>query len=275
MYSQASLQDDFIQKWREIMARFGSHPSISAFDISSEPAMDKTKLCADCRSWNELLLDTIAVIRQTNPTTTLIVQPLYGDPSKLTQLPAINDANIIYSYNSYLYGAYQHTGVGSTPFSIERPSDAAILSNLRRRLSGFFFKMYQRAEKKQIPASAFPPRVVVGEAAVSACATESASFMSGLLTAIETDQSARGQDLRRKALRRWQRQRKRNRRAPKPKFTASDFTLDVSHIGYTIHAYAEAPIWDPRMSCAQDGTITQPGTDTDRATVVKSFFSRN
>jgi hypothetical protein len=275
MYSQASLQDDFIQKWREIMVRFGSHPSISAFDLSSEPAMDKTKLCSGCRPWNQLVLDTIAAIRQTNPTTTLMVQPLYGDPSKLTQLPTINDANVIYSYNSYLYGAYQHTGVGSTPYSIARPSDDAILANLRRRLSGFFFKMYQRAEKKQIPASAFPPRIVVGEAAVSACATESASFMTGLLTAIETDQSVRGQDIRRKALRRWQRQRKRNRRAPKPKFTASDFTLDVSHVGYTIHAYAEAPIWDPRMSCAQDGTIIQPDTDTDRAIVVKSFFSRN
>jgi hypothetical protein len=275
MYSQASLQNDFIQKWREIMARFGSHPSISAFDISSEPAMDKTKLCSECRSWNKLLLDTIAAIRQTNPTTTLIVQPLYGDPSKLAQLPAINDANIIYSYNSYLYGAYQHTGVDSTPFSIARPSDDAILANLRRRLSSFFFKIYQRAERKQIPASAFPPKVVVGEAAVSACATESASFMSGLLTAIEADQSARGAEIRQKALKRWQRQRKRNRRLPKPVFKASDFTLDVSHVGYTIHAYAEAPIWDPRMSCAQDGTITQPGTDTDRATVVKSFFSRN
>jgi hypothetical protein len=136
-------------------------------------------------------------------------------------------------------------------------------------------KMYQRAEKKQIPASAFPPRIVVGEAAVSACATESATFMSGLLTAIETDQSARGQDLRRKALRRWMRLRKKNRRAPKPKFTATDFTLDVSHVGYTIHAFAEAPIWDPRSSCSQDGTITQPGSDTDRAIVVKSFFSRN
>lgn len=275
MYSQASLQSDFIQKWREIMPRFGSHPSISAFDISSEPAMDKTKLCSTCRPWNDLLLDTIAAIRETNPTTPLMVQPLYGDPSKLSQLPTINDANIIYSYNSYFYGAYQHTGVDSAPYSIERPTDEAILSNMRRRLSSFFLKMSNRAARGQIPSSQYPPKMVVGEAAISACATESAEFMNGLLSAIERDQSADGVKKRQRALRRWQRLRKRNPRAPRPKFTAQDFALDVAHVGYTVHAYAEAAIWDPRMSCASDGTLTQASSDTDRGIVLKSFFSRN
>jgi hypothetical protein len=275
MYSQASLQDDFVQKWRQIMARFGSHPSISAFDISSEPAMDRTKRCSSCRTWNQLALDTIAAIRETHPTVTLMVQPIYGDPSRLGQLPIINDANIIYSYNSYVYGKYQHTGVDSTPYSIDRPADAAILANIRRRLSGFLAKMYQRAERKQIPASAFPPKIVVGEAAVSACAKESGQFMAGLLEALETDQSLTGQRNRQKALRAWRRERKRNRRAPKPQFTAKDFTLDVNHMGYTVHAFNEAAIWDPRMTCAQDGTLLQSESETDRASVIKSYFSRN
>jgi hypothetical protein len=99
--------------------------------------------------------------------------------------------------------------------------------------------------------------------------------MNGLLTAIETDESASGVAQRNKELRKWRRARKKNRRAAKPVFDADDYRLDVEHVGYTIHAFGEAPIWDPRMACAADGSLSQPDGGTDRGQVIKSFFSRN
>lgn len=275
MYSEPALQEDYINKWREIITRYGNHPGIYAFDIENEPAMRKDLVAPGARTWNTLVLDVIAAIREINPTVLLIVKSLYGDPSKLASLPVINDSNVIYAYNSYLYNSYQHTGVTTTPFSIDRPADERVLNSLRRRVSPFFFKMYNRARKKQIPADSFPPRLIVGEVAVSACATESGQFMNSLLSSIETNDSEASEKARNRKLKRWRRAKRRGKSKPKPKFTAKHFVRDVQHEGYTIHAYAESPFWDPRFECDAAGTLTQSSTDTDRAVVVKGFLSRN
>jgi hypothetical protein len=275
MYSQPELQNQFIQKWREIVARFGSHPSILAFDIENEPAMRESLVAAGARKWNQLLLDTIAAIRETHPTLPLIVKSLYGDPTKLSKLPAINDPYVSFSYNAYPYNKYQHTGIGNAPFSIAKPTDAAILNNIRTRISSFFFKVYSQAQKGEIAKSLYPPKLIVGEAAVSACADSGASFLNGLLDSLERDESIEGVKARDRALRRWKRARARNRKLAKPKFVSKDFRLDVAHSGWFIHAFAEAPIWDPRYVCDTAGSLTLSTTDTDRAIVAKSFFSRN
>lgn len=275
MYSEPLLQEEYIAKWRQIVARYGSHPTIFAFDIENEPAMRKSLVSNGARTWNKLVVDVIAAIRQTHPTVPLIVKSLYGDPSKLASLPAINDANIIYGYNSYLYNSYQHTGVTTAPFSIARPLDSAILQNMRRRVGPFFFKQYTRAQKKEIPASAYPPKLHVGEATVSGCAIESGQFLAGLLTAIEKDESTLSEGKRERAMRKWRNARRRARRARKPVFNAEDFYQDVQHSGYTIHAYAESPFWDPRYMCDSAGAFTFSTSDTDRAIVIKSMMSKN
>lgn len=275
MFSDPALQDEYIAKWRQIMARYGSNPAIFAFDIENEPAMRKSLVSNGARTWNALVVAVIAAIRETHPTVPLIVKSIYGDPAKLSSLPAINDANIIYAYNSYLYNSYQHTGVTTTPFSIARPSDAAILQNLRRRVGPFFYKQYVRAQKKEIPASAYPPKLMIGEVAVSGCALESATFLSGLLGAIERNDSALSQAKRDRAVRKWRKARRRNRRVPAPVFTAEDFYEDVQHSGYAIHAYGESQFWDPRYSCDAGGNFTLSTSDTDRAIVIKGLMSKN
>jgi hypothetical protein len=275
MYSQPELQDAFIEKWKQIVARFGSHPAILAFDLENEPAMRSSLVAAGARQWNQLLLDTIAAIRVTHPTLPLIVKSLYGDPSKLSQLPAINDPNVTYSYNAYPYNKYQHTGVGSAPFSIKRPSDKAVLANLRKRVAPFFFKTSQRVEKGEISKSLYPPKVIVGEVGVSACASEGPQFLNGLLDTLEKDESASQIKARARLLRQWKKARSRGIKRPKPKFVARHFARDVSHTGWFIHAFAEAIIWDPRYVCDSAGNITQSSTETDKSIVAKSYFSRN
>jgi len=275
MYSEPALQDQYINKWKEIITRYGSHPAIYAFDLENEPAMRKSLVASGARTWNTLVVDVIAAIRQINPTALLVVKSLYGDPSKLASLPAINDANIIYGYNSYIYNNYQHTGVTTAPFSIARPSDEAITQNLRRRVASFFFKQYTRAQMMQIPLSAYPPRLIVGEVAVSACALESGQFLSGLINTLESDESALSERKRTRAFRNWRRARRRGRNVPKPLFTEADFRLDIRHIGYSIHAYAESPFWDPRFSCDASGNLAESPSDTDRAIVIKGAMSKN
>lgn len=275
MFSDATLQDAFIAKWRQIVARYGSNPTIVGFDLVNEPAMRKESLGAGARTWNDLLLATIAAIRETHPQVTLLVKPLYGDPSKLTSLPPITDVNVVYSYNSYFFNNYQHSGVYNPPFSINPPSTQQIDDKSRGILSRFYAKVYARVQSKQLPATAFPPRLSVGEVTVSACAIGGAQFMSGLLTSLETDESTEGVKKRDRILRAWKRARKFNRRLKRPTFDYRFFKKDVEHEDYVIHAFNDATFWDPRYICDASGNLTYSGPNTDVSNVLKSFFALN
>ncbi len=275
MFSDATLGDAFIAKWQQIMARYGSNPAIAGFDLVNEPAMRKSLLGAGAKNWNALLLSTIAAIRATHPTVTLFVKPMYGDPSQFTSLPAINDTHVVYTYNGYFFNSYQQSGAYNPPFSIAPPTTKAIDDKVRGLLARFYLKIYSRVEAKTLPATAFPPRLSVGEATISACAIGSASFLSGLLTSLETDESAASVKKRDRTLRAWKRARRFFRRLPKPRFSAADFKKDVAHDSYVVHAFNEAIIWDPRYVCDASGNITYSSTETDRGSVLKSFFGLN
>lgn len=274
MFSSASLQQEYIEKWRQIMARYGNNPTIVAFDLNNEPAHRKALIPPGVRNWNELVQVLIAEIRKVSPTATLIVKPLYGDPNKLASLPVINDSRVEYAYNSYYFLRYQHTGVGTAPFSIARPDSSAVKEKIRSTLAPFFRVMYERQRAGLIPDNAFPPKLSVGEAASSACASESGTFLADLLTNLELDESANSREYRDSTLRRWRNSRRRHRR-PRPTFDDEDFRGDVAHTGWAIHAYDEARIWDPRFECSADGTLSQAASDTDRATALKNLFAKN
>lgn len=275
IFSRPDLQAHFIRTWQAIATRYGSNPTVAAFDLANEPALRKSLLGAGVKDWSGLVVDTVAAIRAIAPTKTIIIRTIYGDPTKLSRLPIIDDTNIQYSYNSYLYHNYQHSGVYTPALSAARPSNQAILKKTRGILAPFFLKVYQAVQEKKVVNNLYPPKIVVGEAAVSACAREPGSFLNGLLTALETDESARGTALRERALSKWKRARRKNRKLPKPVFDAEDFKLDVQHVGYAVHAYAEYFAWDPRYSCNAEGKFYLSPTETEQTIVLKGFFSRN
>jgi hypothetical protein len=282
MFSQPALQDEYVAIWRAIASRYASNQTIAGFDLLNEPATRKSLLHPSARNWTALSVETVAAVRQYAPTKLIILKSLYGDPSKLTSLPPIADANLAYAYNSYFFNKYQHSGVYSAPFSTKRPSAAAITRQIRRNLAPFYFKLYTRVQKKLLNPAMYPPKVIVGEVAVSACALEAGTFMNDLLTALESDVSAigrsrRDQEVRRysRALQRWKNKRRRGRKPSAPVFNSEDFHLDIAHTGYTVHAYGEFQGWDPRYSCNASGQYAISPTDTDRGIVIKGFFSKN
>ena len=275
MFSRSDLQADFVRMWQTIATRYGSNETISAFDLVNEPAARKSLLGAGVKSWGQLALTTVGAIRSIT-SKPIIIKSLYGDPSKLVNLPAIPYANISYSYNAYFYHSYQTTGITTPARSVQRPTDSAILARVRGRLAPFFKKTYDRVLTRTLPASAYPPKLVVGEVAVAACALEPGAFLTGLLTALETDDSSKGAADRARVIRGWKRLRRRRPSLPtNPPLEAADFVQDVAHSSYAVHAYNEAPVWDPRVSCNESGQLYSPPTEAEQAIVIKSFFSRN
>lgn len=273
MFSDRSLQLDFIDKWEEVVVRYGSNSVIVGFDIVNEPALREELFRGDAVDWNTLLLETIAAIRVLNSDIPLIAKGLYGSPYALQELPVIDDSNIEYAYNAYFFNEYQHSSIGSDPFSLTPPTSKKVSRKIRMGLAPFFQKIFKATRTGELSNSAYPPKLSIGEVAISACALDGASFLADTLEEIERDNTASSYvKLGRKG-------KLRLTKKARSKFSGIKrrraFINDISHTSYAVHAYMEAQIWDPRTVCSQDGTLSLSSEDTDRAIVVKSYFSRN
>jgi len=252
MFSNAGLQQEYIQIWQEIINRYGSSPSIFAFDLLNEPALRNSQLCAQCKNWNGLLLDTVAAIRALNPSVPLMIKSVYGSPSKLDSLPAINDSNIIYSYHAYPFLSYQQAGIYKRKRNAKRPSKKQIAAALLGSLGKFYRKQYAYFQSGQIPN--YPPRLSAGEFGVSSAAiNRPGKFMDDLISVLEGGVSFPAAQARSK---KWK------------------FAKEVVHESWISHAFGEAQIWDPRYSCTAPNKCKLKN-ETDRSLILKKYFNRN
>lgn len=273
MFSDRNLQLDFINKWEEIVTRYADNSTIIGFDVVNEPALRDELFRGDAVDWNTLLLETIAAIRVLNSDISVIVKGLYGSPYALKELPVIDDSNVEYAYNAYFFNEYQHSSIGSEPFSLTPPTSTKVSRKIRMGLAPFLQKIFKATRTGELSNSAYPPKLSVGEVAVSACAQDGASFLADALEEIERDETDNSH------VKLGRRGKLRLTKDARLKFSGIKkkraFINDISHTGYAVHAYMEAQIWDPRSACSQDGTLSLSSEDTDRAIVLKSYFSRN
>ena len=99
--------DKFLAFWRQIAPRFQNASSNVMFELLNEPSR---KLSPEL--WNTYLAESLAIVRQSNPTRTVIIGPAnYNrfdslDPLKLPE----NDRNIILTIHYYLPMAFTHQG---------------------------------------------------------------------------------------------------------------------------------------------------------------------
>lgn len=104
--------------WRQLAERYRDAPETVFFEILNEPSQ------ALDAAWNQIFLDTLGVIRETNPERWVIIDgPHWADPDKISGLRLPNDPRIIASFHFYkplpfsVQGApwmgaeYQTTGV--------------------------------------------------------------------------------------------------------------------------------------------------------------------
>jgi hypothetical protein len=282
MFSSPELQGWYIRMVVTLIERYRDNidaGDIYAVVINSEPADSPSEPGNGAEDWNELLIRTVNEIRKVHQTATLMVMPLWGDPTRLTNLPIFDDDNIIYGYHWYLWNSYQHTGEGNSPFSVKRPGKKQI-SNRTRRLLGKFFLKWKNANRKG-EVSFYPPRLGIGEFAISACASNSATFLDDLLYTIEGEDAAQIKNkndcsrFKKKKRRKKCRQQQKNKpKKTKKQQRQEEARLEVAHESWTFHAWREARIWDPKQSCDQNGNFTYAG-QTDRMSVLDKYLQRN
>ncbi len=277
MFSQPELQQDFIRMWETIIERYGSNPSIYAFDLSNEPAENPKAVCSTCKTWAQLVPDVIRAIRAKNQSVRLIVKGPYANASKLAQMPVYDDPLIIYNYHAYAFTRYQHTGLNTPSVPIARPSTQAVQQATYSRLRGFFAKWNDAYRKGLVRAPA--PTINVGEITVSPCAQEAGVFLDDTLATVEGSFDTIDGDVLKascKALDKRKARAKCNRRAKALKRQFPFISaMKKAHTSWTYHGFEDAPVWDPRYTCSATNEFVISPTETDRETVLRAYFSRN
>ena len=93
--------------WRQVSERYKDAPPSVLFEILNEP---DTQVTADV--WNSMLAEALGIIRQTNPTRTVVIGPVFWNSfSHLgeLQLPT-DDHNILVTVHYYLPMTFTHQG---------------------------------------------------------------------------------------------------------------------------------------------------------------------
>lgn len=110
----AGQKERFLAIWRQIADRYKDYPLRLVFEPLNEP---HDNLNAD--QWNKLLKDVFDVIRQSNPTRTIVLGP--ANYNIIQQLNALElpeeDRNIIVSIHYYLPYEFTHQGAHWVPDS--------------------------------------------------------------------------------------------------------------------------------------------------------------
>ena len=100
-------RERFVALWRQIAEHYKDQPPALAFELLNEP---QSKLSAE--KWNDMLAETLAVVRQTNPTRKVVIGPVqFNSIAQLAhlKLPA-DDRNLVVTVHYYDPFKFTHQG---------------------------------------------------------------------------------------------------------------------------------------------------------------------
>jgi endoglucanase len=97
--------------WRQVAPRYRNAPKSVVFELLNEP---HAKL--DAATWNTVAAEMLAIVRETNPTRTVVIGPTSWN--SLNELPTLRlpeqDRNILVTFHYYEPFRFTHQGAGWT-----------------------------------------------------------------------------------------------------------------------------------------------------------------
>jgi hypothetical protein len=124
IWDDPAAQQDFLDLWQEIAARYADRAVVAGYDIYNEPAPP------DADQWWDLAERTVTAIRAVDSRHILFVEnPLIEDGA----FRRVADPNVVYSFHDYAPFAVSHAGadwVGDSPVPDDYGYPGAVLDGL-------------------------------------------------------------------------------------------------------------------------------------------------
>lgn len=97
MEAPTQYQDTLYAIWEQLGSRYQSYSNKLVFELLNEPTDQLSP-----KIWNQLFVNTLAYVRETNPTRLVIIDaPLWGSLEGLSQLNMPDDAYLLASFHYY------------------------------------------------------------------------------------------------------------------------------------------------------------------------------
>ena len=106
MQSPIVEEDHYLTIWKQLAMRYQSLPAALYFELLNEPHGE-----LDIESWNRLIAQSIQLIRQTNPTRTIIIGGLdYSTIDSLNELEIPDEPHLAATFHYYEPLEFTHQG---------------------------------------------------------------------------------------------------------------------------------------------------------------------
>jgi endoglucanase len=101
-----SHKDRFLGLWRQVAGHYKDQPYEVVFELFNEPNGQ-----FDAALWNQYLVEALAVVRETNPTRSVIIGPVnWNAYDWLSTLDVPEDEHLIVTFHYYLPFQFTHQG---------------------------------------------------------------------------------------------------------------------------------------------------------------------
>jgi endoglucanase len=99
-------KDRFLGIWRQVAEHYRDHPPTVLFELLNEPTANLNPSL-----WNEYLTEALKIVRETNPTRDVIIEPVLSNGEDLfSELEIPNDRHLIVTFHYYLPFQFTHQG---------------------------------------------------------------------------------------------------------------------------------------------------------------------
>ena len=124
----AVLETRFENMWQQISERFKDKSSKLIFELLNEP---HGRL--NSKAWNGLAAKTLQVVRESNPTRTVMIGPTYYNNIRdLSKLVLPKDKNIIVSIHNYTPFFFTHQGINYLPMDMPTGVKCCLIDQKRQ-----------------------------------------------------------------------------------------------------------------------------------------------
>lgn len=120
VFHEKRFQDDFLNWWEKIAARYNGNKTVWGYDLVNEPV--EGDVADGCMDWQRLATAAARSVRRHDADHAIIVEPEpWGGPEALDNLEPLPLAGVVYSVHVYVPHTFTHQGVYDNPLGPHYP----------------------------------------------------------------------------------------------------------------------------------------------------------